>query len=171
VGHSLNPDDPERDPHPPLELTFWKFVREMKQTMRIVMTKNFFDQWGESKETKRIWAMVDFTLPINRYLRAVFIFLLFGPAIFVFVWIPSYLVNIVFYAHLNYATHQPNEDGDYEILDLNSSWYYRFMNVIGQGCYYHKTHHWKPTSINPQSINSTREEPLVSFKFGDEKKG
>ncbi|MDA0349008.1 MAG: fatty acid desaturase [Verrucomicrobia bacterium] len=169
--HHQNPDDPKRDPHPPMGLTFWQFVRQMKQTMRTVMTNNFFDQWGESKETKRIWGMVDFTLPINRYLRALFMLLLFGPAIFVFVWIPSYLVNIIFYAHLNYATHQPNEDGDYEILDLNNSWYYRFMNVIGQGCYYHKTHHWKPTSINPQSINPTREEPLVSFKFGDENNG
>ena len=139
--------------------------------MRTVMTKNFFDQWGESKETKRIWGMVDFTLPINRYLRALFMLLLFGPAIFIFVWMPSYLVNIVFYAHLNYATHQPNENGDFEILDVNSGRYYRFMNAIGQGCYFHKTHHWKVTVINPQTVNPPREVPMVSFKIGlDSKK-
>ena len=161
--HHQNPDDPEKDPHPPLGLPFWGFVRIMKQTMRTVMTNVYFDQWGKSRETKRIWALVDLTLPINRYLRAVFLLLLLGPAIFVFVWIPSYLVNILFYAHLNFVTHQPNGEGDFEILDIKNGWYYRFMNAIGQGCYFHKTHHLKCTLINPKSLEATRIDPLISY--------
>jgi hypothetical protein len=93
----------------------------MKVIMRKAMTNNFFNLWGKTKETKRIWAMVDLTLPINRYLRALFMLLLFSPPVFVFVWIPSYLANITFYAHLNYATHRPNEKGVFEILDVNRS--------------------------------------------------
>lgn len=165
--HHQYPDDPKNDPHPPLALSFWGFVRNMKGTMRTVMTNNYFDQWGENTETKRIWAMVDLTLPLNRFLRALFLFLLFGPALFVFLWIPSYLVNVLFYAHLNYATHRINNRGDFEVLDLDHNRFYRFMNLVGQGCYYHKTHHWRPTTINPQSLKPTRATPLVSYRRKD----
>jgi hypothetical protein len=135
----------------------------MKVTMRKSMTKNFFDLRGDTKETKRIWAMVDLTLPINRYLRALFMLLLFTPPVFFFFFFPSYVTNIVFYAHLNYATHRPNESGDFEILDVNRSWYYKFMNWMAQRCYYHKSHHWRPHSINPKTMDPIRETPFVSY--------
>ncbi|QXD25845.1 fatty acid desaturase [Opitutia bacterium ISCC 51] len=163
IIHHQYPDDPDLDPHPSHGVTYCGFIRNMKVTMRKAMTHNFFNLWGKTKETKRIWAMVDLTLPINRYLRALFMLLLFSPPVFFFVWIPSYLTNITFYAHLNYATHRPNEKGDFEILDVNRSWYYRFMNWMAQGCYFYKTHHWRPHSINPMKMDPTKEDAYVFF--------
>ncbi|MDG2170738.1 MAG: hypothetical protein P8L44_22745 [Opitutales bacterium] len=37
------------------------------------------------------------------------------------------------------------------------------MNWMAQGCYFNKTHYWRPHSINPMKMDPTKEDAYVSF--------
>jgi hypothetical protein len=60
------------------------------------------------------------------------------------------MANIFVFAHINYATHVQSRDGDFEIINLDSNFYYRFINVVSFGGYFHKNHHLKPYAFNPK---------------------
>jgi stearoyl-CoA desaturase (delta-9 desaturase) len=81
--------------------------------------------------------------------KLVFWFLLFGPTGFVFFFIPSFISYFLGFGHLNYISHLPDQDGHIRIKDHRDGWYYKVMNVITSGGYFHKSHHEKPWLYNP----------------------
>ena len=71
------------------------------------------------------------------------------PTLFVAFFIPAYVTNVVVFAHINFATHSTLADGSVVITNLNHNWYYRLVNTIGSGVYFHRNHHLKPGLYNP----------------------
>ena len=154
--HHRFPDDPEMDPHPTFNITFWKFVFEMQKMMRNSLRSYYFKRFGETKTHKKVWAAKNFFAFWGIWVRALFWFLLLGPAAFLFLYLPSYLLMIFMHAHFNFMTHRPREDGTVDILNLNHNLLYKFFNFSMFGLYFHKNHHVKPWLFNPSTRNFER---------------
>ena len=153
VAHLLHhkyPDDPERDPHPPDHLPFWKFALNMRLSLRRCLTHAYLQKWGDSVRSRRIWAAKNFFAASGMYVRLLFWFLLLGPVGFTAFYIPSLITNILFFAHFNYYTHRPTDDGKTVILNLNHSIYYHVVNRFFFGIYFHRNHHAHPSYANPR---------------------
>jgi len=147
--HHIYPDNPTYDPHPPRGYSFLRFViSPIEATLRVIRTA-YFDFFGENEETRRSLAIQTSLFNIGIGLRVIFLFILLGPVYFSLLYLPIYLTNIFVFAHINYATHIENEDGNSEIINLDHNFYYRFVNLVSFGGYFHKSHHLKPQLLNP----------------------
>jgi len=166
--HHKYPDNPKYDPHPPQGLSFPAFlVAPVKATLLVIETA-YYESFGETDAAKANirWQRRLFKLDVA--LKVVFWLLLFGPKGFVLFYLPLYLANIFVFAHINYATHVDRGDGQIEIIDLTSGIYYRAVNLISFGGYFHKTHHLRPRTFNPSRAvlpAELRERPLLSFRM------
>jgi fatty acid desaturase len=154
--HHQNPDDPELDPHPPLELSFRSYIAQMKYSMRRVITAYYERRFGSSDAVLRTWRITEYILVVNRFLRAVFLFLLLGPLLFALLFAPSLVSNILLYCDFNYFTHRPTVGGGYEIMNLNSKFRHRVLNQVVFGAYFHLNHHVRPSSFNPMKAGVSR---------------
>ncbi|MCF3649052.1 fatty acid desaturase family protein [Synoicihabitans lomoniglobus] len=164
IIHHQFPDDPEKDPHPPETLDFLSFMGQMGQSMGRVVQNNFFDLWGGQKDAQAIWDWTRRTSMASRYARAMFLLVLLGPEAFVLGYMVSKIVNMVWYAHFNYATHRPAGNGETKILNLDHNLYYRFMNATMAGAYYHKNHHAQASLADPRKLNPIPAEPFISYR-------
>ena len=91
--HHMYPDDPERDPHPPLDLPFHKFLFGMRNTMKTFGRNIFLDAHGNHPRIGAILFLTDTTRIIAMALRVLFWLLLCGPVGFLVFYIPSYIAN------------------------------------------------------------------------------
>ena len=153
ILHHQYADDLDKDPHPPGDLSFSGYMNRMKNSIKACMTRNYLDLWDNNQKTRRIWSLGEVFLVLNRYLRVCFLFVLMGPVWFGLLFLPSFLAQFVFYAHLNYYTHRHCETGSHEILNLTDGPYYRVMNFLFFGIYYHKNHHRNCSLFNPAAAN------------------
>ncbi|MBV9385027.1 MAG: fatty acid desaturase [Chroococcidiopsidaceae cyanobacterium CP_BM_ER_R8_30] len=161
--HHCFPDDLEKDPHPPHNLQFWKFADEMKNTIRGALTRSYFETWGEAEKYQRIWTRLEILLLINRFLRALLWLLIFGPISFTFFFVPSYISNVLIFYHFNYYTHRQTQEEVGEIMNLNHNIYYKLMNTLLFGTYFHKNHHLNPNLFDPRKLKMTsKAESLLS---------
>jgi stearoyl-CoA desaturase (delta-9 desaturase) len=148
--HHRDPDDPVLDPHPPAGHTYWGFVDQMKNLIQRCAARRFFQAHGDSPETRRIWRATVAFLFGGRFMRSVFVFNLLGPKLFVWLFGPSLLVNLLIYCHFNYATHRPRPDGTVEIINLDKGAGYRLLNFLTSGAYFHRNHHLRPGLFDPR---------------------
>ncbi|MBV8882654.1 MAG: fatty acid desaturase [Chroococcidiopsidaceae cyanobacterium CP_BM_RX_35] len=161
--HHCFPDDPEKDPHPPHNLQFWKFADEMKNTIRGALTRSYFEIWGETAKSQRIWTGLEILLPINRFLRSLLWLLIGGPIVFTFFFIPSYIGNVLIFYHFNYYTHTQAIGATGDIMNLNHNVFYKLMNTLLFGTYFHKNHHLNPNLFDPRKLKTTsKAEGLLS---------
>lgn len=168
IIHHQYPDDPAKDPHPPGSMKFREYFRQMGTLVGRVVHSAFFELWGDNEHTRRLWRMTFWSSLICRYVRAAFLLILLGPTIFVLCFIVSKIVNYAWYIHFNFYTHQPNGNGDMEILNLNHNLYYKIMNATMAGIYFHKNHHKKASLFDPRKLDPGQaEKSLVSYKSGD----
>jgi stearoyl-CoA desaturase (delta-9 desaturase) len=80
---------------------------------------------------------------------------LLGPSLFFTFFVPSYLFHMFVFAHINYYTHETNEEGKSVVFNFDSNLYYRFVNRFGSGVYFHANHHRNPNHYNPMKGAST----------------
>jgi fatty acid desaturase len=153
LTHHRHADDPLLDPHPNKDLSFWQYLNSLKLSLRRSFHRLYFERWGETPRTRRIWAFVKVLLPVNRVLRALFVLFLLGPIGFTFFYIPSFIANQLTYAHINYYTHAQSaaSPGSVEIINMNEGWVYPLLNRILIGIYFHKNHHERPNLFNPKT--------------------
>lgn len=150
--HHAAPDNPDKDAHAPGDMKFGEYVNAMGRLMKKSVTESYFKSFGFTRHSKATWSLVSFLLPIVRYLRILFILALFGPVGFVFFYVPFKIANTMIYGDFNYRTHRPTGDGGYEVLNLDHNIWFRFLNAISIGSYYHKNHHRNPNVFNPGDI-------------------
>lgn len=165
IIHHQYPDDPLKDPHPPGTLTVLEYFRNMSVTTARVVHNVYFELWGDNPRTQRLYRMTMLSFLVARYTRAAFLLVLLGPPVFVLCLIVSKIVNYAWYIHFNYYTHQPNANGDMEVLNLDHNLYYKFMNATMAGIYFHKNHHRKASLFDPRTLEPEQaEKTLVSYR-------
>jgi fatty acid desaturase len=148
--HHAHPDDPILDPHPPGDKTYWQFLNGMRATVSKVFMNYYFDLWKNSKNTKNTLVQLMIFGKLDTFLRILFWYQVFGPRWFAFFYCPSVVLKMVMYAFFNYATH-PNVDGMHLIVNSNRG-FFRFLNFLGFGLFYHKNHHSNPTLFDPRNL-------------------
>jgi fatty acid desaturase len=150
--HHIHPDDPQMDPHPPKGHSFLKFVvSPIKSTLRVV-ERAYLMNHGDTRSSRRNleWQKLAFNLGLIA--RTLFWLLLLGNKYFLLIFLPIYVMNIFVFAHINYVTHQENEKGEATIINLNHSLYYRYVNAVSFGGYFHRSHHLRPKLFNPSRL-------------------
>ncbi|MBW8753293.1 MAG: fatty acid desaturase [Sphingomonadales bacterium] len=161
--HHAAPDNPETDAHPPGEMTFSEYVNAMGLMMKKNLTDKYFETFGDNAHSRATWSLVAFLLPFVRYLRVAFVLLLLGPTAFVMLYVPFKIANTLIYGDFNYRTHRPTGDGGYEVLNLNHTIWYKLLNAISFGSYFHKNHHRNANVFNPRYAGND-DLPLVTYR-------
>lgn len=161
--HHTAPDNPQKDAHPPGEMTFRGYVNAMGQMMKRNLTERYFEIHGENDHTRATWGLVDALVPLVRYLRVAFVLMLFGPTLFVMLYVPFKMANTLIYGDFNYRTHRPTGDGGYEVLNLNHTIWYKLLNAISFGSYFHKNHHRNAKVFNPRHLGND-DLPFVTYR-------
>lgn len=164
VFHHKYPDNPQYDPHPPRGLTFARFLVAPVEATLVVVETAYFERFGRNSATERsiAWQRVLFQLSI--VLKVAFWFLLLGPKVFTLFYLPLYVANIFVFAHINFATHVEGSTGQMEIINLSDGLYYRIVNVLSCGGYFHKNHHLRPKAFNPMRVPVALDKPLTTFR-------
>lgn len=160
--HHAAPDNPEKDAHAPGEMTFSAYVNGMGQLMKKSLTGKYFEIHGDAAHRRATWSLVDMLLPLVRYMRVAVVLLVFGPTLFVMLYVPFKVANTLIYGDFNYRTHRPTGDGGYEVLNLNHTIWYKLLNAISFGSYFHKNHHRNANVFNPRYAGKD-DVPLVTY--------
>lgn len=160
--HHAAPDNPDKDAHAPGDMTFSQYVNAMGHMMKRSITEGYFKAFGVGKHSTATWGLVTCLLPLVRYVRILFILTLFGPAAFVFLYVPFKIANTMIYGDFNYRTHRPHPDGGFEVLNLNHNVWFKMLNAISIGSYYHKNHHRNPKVFNPGDVVDDGR-PFITF--------
>jgi fatty acid desaturase len=163
--HHKYPDNPKYDPHPPRGLSFPEFL-VIKATLVVVETA-YLEAFGRSPTTEANLRWQTGLFRAGVVLKVLFWALLLGPKVFVLLYLPLYVGNIFVFAHINYATHVERADGQTEIINLHEGLYYRLVNLVSFGGYYHKSHHLRPKAFDPSKValSSALAKPLLTFRM------
>lgn len=167
LGHMFHhkyPDNPMYDPHPPRGYSFLRFVIAPIEATLIIIERAYFENFGKNESTIRNISLSRLFFNLSIFTKLSFWFLLFGAKIFILFYLVLYISNIFVFAHINYATHIENENGDSEIININSNLYYKVVNKISLGGYYHKSHHLRPRAFNPSKVNLCSSKELITYK-------
>jgi fatty acid desaturase len=161
--HHIYPDDPKMDPHPPRGYTFLRFViSPIEATLRVVEGA-YYLYFGNNELTRKNIKIQIILFNLGLFFRVIFWFLLLGPTLFFLAYLPIYIANIFVFAHINYAAHIERADGRSEIINLNHNFYYKFVNLVSLGGYFHKSHHLKPGAFNPAKIKINNSVDYITF--------
>lgn len=153
INHTLHHafSDTDHDPHPPGKQSFLRFFFLSQFAGSGVIEERFLESHGRSSLNRFVFNL-NRLLHYGSYgLRLTCWYLILGPELFMTFFIPSYLIFSFGFAHVNYVTHSQDPDGEVRILNKDDNLYYRFINFIGSGIYYHREHHRNPKLLNPKS--------------------
>ena len=159
--HHRFPDNPEYDVHPPRGYGFLRFVLSPTEQTITVLENLYFENFGYSNIARQNAKLQKVMFGISIVVKLGFWFCLFGPKLFLMLYLPTYVLNIFVFAHINYATHVETDSGGSEVIDLDHNVYYKFVNLVSFGGYYHKNHHLNPGMINPSLKRSERKKLLT----------
>ncbi|MBL7557522.1 MAG: fatty acid desaturase [Bdellovibrionaceae bacterium] len=162
VIHHMHSDDPQLDPHPPLNKSYWEFTRGMRDAAIGAYVKFFFKTHGQNPQSLAAIKQFGQSAKLDQSARVLFWLLLLGPQLFTFLFLSNIVFKMFHYAWFNYSTHRPISGGT-EIQNLNAR-FYRFVNTIAFGLYYHKNHHLVPTLFDPRTLQKdpAEEQPIAA---------
>ena len=153
VIHHAHPDDPERDPHPPLGQAFWPFMLGMRASILKVLLKEYLGLWGQTPASKKQLTRLMIASKIEQVAKITFCLLLMGPQMFAWFFAPSIVLKMVHYAWFNWATHV--QDGKDVVIINRTRALYKIANVFSIGLYYHQNHHKNPKLFHPGRMSPT----------------
>lgn len=161
IHHNYS-DKGDLDPHPPKGMTFLNFTKLMFLKSSFQITKRYREHWGEGLRTRILRAGVYVTFLGMAASNLLFWYLLLGPEGFVFFYVPSFIANHLFFAHINYYAHPVNEEtGETAPANMVGHWYYTLCNKLFHGIYYHGNHHRKPNLFNPGKMPARTAKPIA----------
>lgn len=149
--------DTDLDTHPPRGKSFIHFLATTQMNTIKVIGGEYFKKHGNTLETKSIMGTQLLFYYAGLMMKAASWYILLGPTLFISFYVPAYLANLIVFAHINFATHVTLPSGEVEIVNLNHNLYYKTVNFLSSGAYFHKNHHIRPNLYNP----STMEERIV----------
>lgn len=142
--------DSDLDPHNPYKRNFFGFFFANNFGGTRVVLAKYLKYHGDTRWNRFLFEVVCVLHFFNVPLRIMFWFFLLGPTWFVVFFVPSYAFHMFVFAHINYVTHETKDDGSIHLYNLDSNFYYKFVNFFGSGVYYHKNHHDNPGLYNPK---------------------
>ncbi|MFP5492356.1 MAG: fatty acid desaturase [Bacteriovoracia bacterium] len=142
--------DTKNDPHAPDEDSFFVYFFRAQITGSNVIEKHYLQFHGDTPRNRRIFTLNKILHYLGHPLRAMLWFVLLGPSLFLVLYVPSFMIYSMAFAHVNYITHQRNGENEVVIINKNNNYYYQFINWIGMGVYFHKNHHQNPKLLNPK---------------------
>ena len=163
INHTLHHAhaDSEEDPHNPTEKTFLEFFFTSLVTGVEVIRNRYYKFHGQNKKTKFLFnASVVFHY-LGIFLRLGLWFILLGPTLFVAFFVPSFFFYVFTFAHVNYKTHIVDGKGETQIINIDSNAWYKLINLLGSGVYYHKNHHINPRCYNPKYYRSLKRQHIM----------
>jgi stearoyl-CoA desaturase (delta-9 desaturase) len=161
--HHQYSDDVNMDPHPPAGKPFGQFLRTMFVHSSAKITERYREHYGMTARTKALQTAVYVVFISLAVVHIAFWYLLLGPEVFVFGYIPSYITNHLLFAHINYYAHPQNaQTGEYNAGNMDSNLYYKLANFFWCGIYYHDNHHRKPMLFNPKKMATSKRRDEVS---------
>ena len=149
--HHANSDHPLHDPHYASGTGFFAYAAGMKLKIALFVQRYYLNLWQGNPNALPLWAATAFFIVFSNFAASVLWLVLLGPKMFTLVFVTSLLTNSYFYCHFNYFTHQPNQRGEIEILNLQTG-LYRILNGMLLGIFFHKNHHDSPMQLNPAEI-------------------
>lgn len=149
--HHVWPDT-DKDPHSPIGKSFFTYFLTCLHSGIGVVKKGYLEYNGESSLTKNLFrasVLLHFSaIPLRLYAW----YCLLGSELMLTFFLPAFSIFIFTFAHVNYITHALDEDGNSITLNKNSNIWYRFVNFVADGIYFHKNHHLSPNLYNPQQL-------------------
>jgi fatty acid desaturase len=152
ILHHAHADDVELDPHPPRGKSFAHFLATTQLNTIRVISNLYFNIHGRNAKTYSIMATQMGFYYVGLVSRAAIWFMILGPTMFVAFYIPAFMTNLVVFAHINFATHKTLPTGEIVVVNLNHNLYYKTLNVLSSGAYFHKNHHDRPKLYNPMKM-------------------
>lgn len=150
IAHHRNSDVDGQDPHAPGGMGILQYSNRIKTDVLRSLETCYLETFPEVN-AMRLWRITFFLIWTSRIIRTLFWYSLLGPFLFTFLFVSSYFVQLLFYVHFNWSTHKRNEKGHVEIRDLDRGLYYRAINLLLWGMFYHGTHHKTPDAPNPKA--------------------
>ena len=151
--HHQYSDDPDMDPHPPKDDTFWQYARHTLAYSSAKINDRYFEHWGNTPRSRAIIGSNFIAFIVMNLLNLLFWYLLLGPVGFWFFYLPSYFASQFIFMHINYFGH-PKDQGAARSRpgNLDHKLYYRLANTLWFGLYYHGNHHRRPMLFNPKKM-------------------
>jgi fatty acid desaturase len=153
VVHHMHSDDPQFDPHPPLEKSYWEFTKGMRESAINAYVKFFMKTHGNDQSALDSLKKFGLAAKLDQSSRVLLFLLLLGPQLFTFLFLTSIVFKMFHYAWFNYSTHRPSANGT-EIKNLDGP-LYRLVNLIAFGLYFHRNHHLSPLLFDPRAMKKT----------------
>ncbi len=151
ILHHRDSDDPVLDPHPPLDKPYWEYLMTMRQNIITVFSNYYFKLWGANAESIRNLKTMGRLAQIALFVQSVFWFLLLGPQVFAYFFVVSVVFKMAHFAWFNHATHVHTPEGTV-IANLDKG-FYKVINFVSFGLYFHKNHHERPHLFDPGRFN------------------
>lgn len=159
INHTLHHAyaDSHNDPHDPANKSFLTFFFVSQLTGAQIIEKKYLEFHQPTLKHVLLFKLNILMHYAGHFLRLFVWFMVLGADLFVSFYLPAFLIYSLAFAHVNYITHQRNQSGEVEIINKNDNLYYKFINYIGSGVYFHKNHHNHPKLLNPMLLDSSRE--------------
>ncbi len=145
--------DTENDPHSPIGKSFIVYLFTCLHSGVSVIAEGFFKFHGRSEQTRSIFKQCIFLhfglIPV----RLILWYNILGQTLFLYFFIPAFIIFLITFAHVNYITHTLDNEGNIIVVNKNSNLWYKSINFLSDGIYFHKNHHINPGLYNPQYLS------------------
>lgn len=161
VLHHTYTDDPVLDPHPPLNKGYWEFTTGMRASVVSAYLESFFRYFPRNQESMAAVRMFARYSKLSHALKMILMFVILGPVLFSWFFVPSIAAKMLQFSWLNWAGHR-RHDGAQGAQDLEHGWY-RVANFFSFGLYAHDSHHRAPALFDPRSLKHRTNEKNESL--------
>lgn len=154
--HHRYSDDPTRDPHP-AERSYWRYAINTLMNVEKQLQQQYFDVWGDTQQNRQSEKVRSFVSFLSGVAIAAAWFVLLGPGLFFFVYLPAFVLAALFVIHFNWSGHNAHlPDTKIEPANLDTGWFW-FGNRLFFGIYYHGNHHKVARAFNPMRLQARQQ--------------
>lgn len=168
INHTLHHAyaDTLNDPHNPHEKSFLRFFFTAIFSGSHIIERHYLDIHGHTWTNRLLFKLNIILHYLGIPLRLFAWYYLLGTDLFMYLFIPAFVIYLFAFSHVNYITHTLNTNGEHEIINLDSNLWYKIVNFLGDGVYYHKNHHQYPKLYNPKYLKGHHAKPLAQIQEG-----